>query len=119
MNKLRLIRRKQVKYAVNESKILQTVNSPFVLSMTYAFQTPRNLFMATDYCSGGDLYGILVKLGRFKEEMARFYIAEIIIGMEYLHSLKIIYRDLKPENVLIDSQGHVKIADFGLSRLDV
>lgn len=69
-----------------------------------------------DYCPRGDLAGELVKTGQFPEEVARFYIAELLLAIEYLHKKNIIYRDLKPENMLIDVFGHMKLADFGLSK---
>lgn len=72
--------------------------------------------MILDYCPGGDLAFHLNKRQIFDEKEARFYIAEVILAMEYIHSLNIIYRDLKPENILIDSTGHVKLADFGLAK---
>lgn len=72
-----------------------------------------------ELCSGGDLYGLLQKYGYFKEEIAKFYLAEILLGLEYLHNLDIVYRDLKPENILLTSEGHLKIADFGLCKQNV
>ncbi len=72
--------------------------------------------MALDYCPGKDLALHIVNYGVFSQEVAKFYIAELILAIEYLHSLDIIYRDLKPENILLDEQGHIKLADFGLSK---
>lgn len=72
--------------------------------------------MALDYCSGKDMALHLANHGVFSEEMAKFYISELILAVEYLHSLDIIYRDLKPENILLDQDGHIKLADFGLSK---
>lgn len=72
-----------------------------------------------DFCPGGELFYHLHNLGRLTEEQARFYISEILLGLEYLHSLDILYRDLKPENILLDIDGHVKITDFGLSKENI
>lgn len=72
--------------------------------------------MILDYCSGGDLAFHLNKRQIFDEKDAQFYIAEVILAIEYIHSLNIIYRDMKPENILIDNDGHVKLADFGLAK---
>ena len=69
-----------------------------------------------EYCPGGELFYLLKKTNALSEEKARFYIIEILLGLEYLHENKIIYRDLKPENILLDARGHVKIADFGLAK---
>ena len=81
-----------------------------------AFQTADKLFFVLDYCSGGELFFHLGKVGRFPEVRARFYAAQITLALEYVHSLDIIYRDLKPENVLLDNKGNVRLTDFGLSK---
>ncbi|KAM3139083.1 hypothetical protein pb186bvf_008894 [Paramecium bursaria] len=119
MNKARIVRRRQLKYAVIEAKILIQVSHPYVINLQYSFQTPQNLYLAMELCGGGDLYQILQKYGYFKENIAKFYLAQILLGLEYLHGLNVVYRDLKPENILIDSEGYVKLADFGLSKMDV
>ena len=73
--------------------------------------------MVTDFMIGGELFFHLRKSYKFSEERARLYAAEILLAIEYLHKLGIIYRDLKPENILLDYNGHVKLTDFGLSKL--
>lgn len=70
-----------------------------------------------DLCTGGELFFHLNKLRYFEEEQARFYFSEILLGLEYLHNKNIVYRDIKPENILIDIDGHIRIADFGLSKI--
>ena len=70
-----------------------------------------------DLCAGGELFYLLHQKGRLPEQVAKFYFAEILLGLEYIHSKGIIYRDLKPENVLLDIDGHIKLADFGLSKV--
>ena len=72
-----------------------------------------------DLCAGGELFYLLHQTGSLSEEAAKFYFAEILLGLEYMHKLGIIYRDMKPENVLIDIDGHIKLADFGLSKQDM
>jgi protein-serine/threonine kinase len=84
--------------------------------MHYAFQSPKKLHMVLEYCPGGELFFHLSRAGRFSEGRTRFYASEICLAIGHLHSRKIIYRDLKPENLLLDSEGHIKITDFGLSK---
>lgn len=93
------------------------VRSPFIVKLHYAFQTPDKLYFVVDFLNGGELYYHLRKKVKFNEKMARFYIAEILLALEDLHTVGIIYRDLKPENILLDSSGHIKLTDFGLSKL--
>lgn len=80
------------------------------------FQDDRHLYMLLEYVIGGELFSHLRKAGQFTNDMTRFYAAEIVLAIEYLHSKDIIYRDLKPENLLLDSAGHVKITDFGFAK---
>lgn len=70
-----------------------------------------------DLCAGGELFYLLHQKGRMNEQAAKFYFAEILLGLEYIHKKGIVYRDLKPENVLVDIDGHIKLADFGLSKV--
>eukprot|EP00742_Colponemidia_sp_Colp-10_P009663 GILJ01010561.1.p1 GENE.GILJ01010561.1~~GILJ01010561.1.p1 ORF type:complete len:842 (-),score=140.48 GILJ01010561.1:205-2730(-) len=116
LKKKTVIEKKQVKYATTERNVLEAVNHPFIISLQYAFQTTDKLFLVLDYCSGGDLAFHLAKKRRFGEDQARFYAAEIVLAVEHLHQLDVVYRDLKPENVLLDHEGHVRLADFGLSK---
>ena len=118
LNKEYLIKNKLLRYAITECNILKKSKCPFILTLHYAFQTPENLYMVIDYCPGGDL-DFHLKLYLFEEDEAKFYIAELILAIEYLHNHNIIYRDLKPENILIDSENHIKLADFGLARENV
>ncbi len=74
------------------------------------------MFLVLEYCPCGDIGDILKKEKRFSEEVARIYIAEILLAIEYLHSEGIIYRDLKPDNIIVDEDGHIKLTDFGLSK---
>lgn len=119
LNKEFLIKQKQLKYAIGECKILAYLNHPFIIKLNYAFQTPKNLYMVLDYCPNGDLMTHLGEKSRFPESVAKFYIAEIILAIEYLHTLDIVYRDLKPENILLDRAGHIRLADFGLAKENV
>lgn len=113
--------RSSYRHAVDERAVLGlTVGKPSFVQLRYAFQTRTNIYLVTDFCDGGDLFFYLAanQCG-LDEDRARFIVAEIILAMECLHELDVIYRDLKPENILLDGAGHVRIADFGLSkRLD-
>lgn len=87
--------------------------------MVYAFQNEDKLFYILEYCPGGELFFYLQKIGRFKESASQFYAANILLAIRDLHSYKIVYRDMKPENVLVDADGYLKLTDFGLSRENV
>lgn len=121
LKKSTLILKKQLKYAIGEVNILKKLYSPFVLQLHYAFQTPHYLYLCLDYCPYGDLSEYLMNQddGILDEDEARFIIAQLILAVEHLHSLNIIYRDMKPENVLIGADGYIRLADFGLSKGDV
>lgn len=114
LNKELLMMKKQIKYAQAEANILKNSNHPFMLSMSFSFQTPTNLYMVIDYCSGGDLSILITQQNYLTEDQARFYVAELVLAIENLHKMKVFYRDLKPENILLDHDGHIKLADFGL-----
>lgn len=107
---------KKLERAIAEKRVLARLCHPFVVSLHWAFQTQGHLFMVLDYCSGGELFYHLQRRGSFDEADSRFYICEILLGLEYLHSQGILYRDLKPENCLLDGEGHVRLTDFGLSK---
>ena len=115
MNKKVLITSEQVKYAVSEANIMKTLDHPYILKLYYSFQTPTNLFMAVEYCPNGDLSQILDTFTILDEDIAKFLIAQVILGMKYMHEKGIIFRDLKPENILLDGKGHIRLADFGLA----
>ena len=114
-----LVKNNHLKYAISEANILKQANHPFVLKLHYSFQTPDNLYMILDLCSGGDLAFHLGKREIFDEPVAMLFIAEVALAIDYIHSLNVIYRDLKPENILIDGEGHIKLADFGLAKENI
>lgn len=116
MKKQFLINNNQVKYAVSEANIMKTLDHPYILKLIFSFQTPSNLYMAVEYCSNGDLSEILDEYSLLDEEIAKFLTAELILAMKYMHEKGVIFRDLKPENILIDSDGHIRLADFGLAK---
>ncbi|KAK2174935.1 hypothetical protein NP493_765g01041 [Ridgeia piscesae] len=105
--------------ALNERIMLSLVStgegSPFIVCMTYAFQTPEKLCFILDLMNGGDLHYHLSQHGVFLEKEVRFYAAEVILGLEHMHNRFVVYRDLKPANILLDENGHVRISDLGLA----
>jgi serine/threonine protein kinase len=102
---------------VTERDAMALVLSPFVVRLFYSFRSSNAMFLVMEYMIGGDLGQLLSNFGFMDEDMARFYLSEICVALEYLHRHGIIHRDLKPDNVLIASDGHIKLSDFGLSRL--
>jgi serum/glucocorticoid-regulated kinase 2 len=119
LKKEQVIRRKQFEHTMAERRILEEIDHPFIVSLRFAFQTTQKLYMVFDFFNGGELFHYLSKGGRFSEDRARLYAAEIALGLEHVHSMNIIYRDLKPENLLLDADGHIRITDFGLSKENV
>ena len=119
---LKVIRKAEVlgkrleRYIMTEKRVLSYVKHPFIASMKAAFQTPENLLILMDYIPGGELSSYLNREKRFDEEKARLYICEILLALEALHSLHVAYRDLKPGNILLDSEGHTVLIDFGLAK---
>ena len=104
---------------MTEKNVLSTISHPFIVRLHYAFQTSVRLFMILDFCPGGDLGERLQEEGTFTEDRSRIYLSEITLALEELHKRDIIYRDLKPDNVLLDQEGHALLTDFGLSKEDV
>lgn len=117
-----IVQKKEVAHTVGERNILvrtATTDSPFIVGLKFSFQTPSELYLVTDYMSGGELFWHLQKEGRFDERRAKFYIAELILAIQHLHNNDIVYRDLKPENILLDANGHIALCDFGLSKANL
>ncbi|KAJ3364797.1 Ribosomal protein S6 kinase alpha-2 [Allomyces javanicus] len=103
---------------IKERDILASINNhPFLVTLRYAFQDDRHLYLLLDWVEGGELWYYVASEGMCLEDTACFYVAEIVLALEHLHSIGIIYRDLKLENILIDGTGHLKMTDFGLSKL--
>ncbi|XP_063690747.1 G protein-coupled receptor kinase 5-like isoform X4 [Bolinopsis microptera] len=115
LNKKRIKKKKGEMMALNEKELLEKVNSIFVVSLAYAYETKENLCMVLTLMNGGDLKFHIHSMGAFTEDRARFYTAEILCGIQHLHQCNIVYRDLKPENILLDDAGHVRISDLGLA----
>lgn len=116
MKKERLLQKKQEVHVRNEKNILSQISHPFIVKFYASFQDKNNIFFVQEFVRGGEMFTHLRSAGRFPTKIAKFYHAELVLAFEYLHSLDIIYRDLKPENLLLDSKGHVKITDFGFAK---
>lgn len=99
-----------------ERNILTKIHHPFIVQLCYAFQTKSKLYLVMDFLQGGDLFSRLSGEITFREDVAKFYLAELALALEHLHCLGIVHRDLKPENILLDTDGHIRLTDFGLSK---
>jgi serine/threonine protein kinase len=116
INKARMVEDHRVKFVMAERNILTKARHPFIVTLKFAFQTPTTFYLGLEYVPGGDLYHRLDLALALPLDEVKFYVSEIALALHYLHSIGIIYRDLKPENVLLDGDGHIKLTDFGVSR---
>jgi serine/threonine protein kinase len=114
--KERYFKENLIAYAMSERNVLCQLQHPFITQLHYAFQTAERLIFIIELCPGGDLGKLLMRKPCLDERLALMYFCEMILAIEELHNHDIIYRDLKPENVMFDADGHVKITDFGLSK---
>ncbi|EDR25968.1 hypothetical protein, conserved [Entamoeba dispar SAW760] len=119
IEKKQIIEYEEIEHTMSERRILSKLRHPFLVNLYYSFQTPTHLFYIIDYCPGGEFYYYLQKNGKVSEEDAKFYAAQILLAIEHLHSSNIVYRDIKPENILIGADGYLRLTDFGLSKENV
>ena len=128
MQKLRVISKRSVHSVMNERKILETLRNTFIVNMHFAFQDRENLYLVLDLKNGGDLRYHISKTKKFNEIQAKFFIACMVSGLEYIHCNNILHRDIKPENLVFDDKGYLKvfktevrlylhITDFGIARI--
>ncbi|XP_046482879.1 microtubule-associated serine/threonine-protein kinase 3 isoform X1 [Neodiprion pinetum] len=117
INKNNLMLRNQVEQVFAERDIMSFTDNPFVVSMYCSFETKKHLCLVMEYVEGGDCANLLKNIGPLPPDMARFYFAETVLAVEYLHNYGIVHRDLKPDNLLITALGHIKLTDFGLSKM--
>ncbi|XP_065217362.1 cAMP-dependent protein kinase catalytic subunit gamma-like [Planococcus citri] len=116
LKKEKIVRLEQVQRVHYEKRILQSVVSPFLVDLRFVFKTNSYLFLVMPMIRGGEIYSYLKTLRHFSEHQTRFYSAQIILAFQYLHSLNVVYRDLKPENVLLECDGYIKIIDYGFAK---
>lgn len=114
-----IVKESMVAHTLSEKKILQEMNHPFIVSLKCAFQTESKLYLVLDFLAGGELFYHLKEDTKFTVERAKFYIASIVLALEHLHKHNIIYRDLKPENVVLNNEGYAVLTDFGLAKSSV
>ncbi|KAK9707045.1 hypothetical protein RND81_07G169300 [Saponaria officinalis] len=119
LRKKNVIRKNAIHSIQTERDILTIVDNPFVVRLFYSFTSRENLYLVMEYLNEGDLYSLLRNLGCLDEDSARTYIAEVVLALDYLHSLNVVHRDLKPDNLLIAHDGHIKLTDFGLSKVGI
>ncbi|MCQ2821506.1 MAG: serine/threonine-protein kinase [archaeon] len=112
-----IVKRKQIDHTKTERMMLEKLRHPFIVRLFYAFQDKDNLYFVTEFMQGGEMFFHLHRNPQYKDKAVIFYLSEILLAIEYMHKKNYIYRDLKPENVLIDFQGHIKLTDFGLSKI--
>ncbi|KAI8979745.1 kinase-like domain-containing protein [Mycotypha africana] len=117
LRKSKIISRSEVTHTMAEKTVLAKVRNPFIVPLKFAFQSPDKLYLVLAFINGGELFHHLQVEGRFNEERARFYTAELFCALQCLHGFNVVYRDLKPENILIDYNGHIALCDFGLCKL--
>jgi serine/threonine protein kinase len=117
LKKFEIIKLKQVDHILNEVKILSMIDHPFLVKIEGFSQDDKFLYLILELVNGGELFTYLRNVGKFSAPQACFYAAQVVVMFEYLHSKNIIYRDLKPENVLIDKDGYLKLTDFGFAKI--
>lgn len=116
LSKAEVIRLKQQEHIRSERKILLKVDHPFIVKLYKTFEDPDHVYFLLEYVYGGEVFSHLRQAGRFSKEYTKFYAGQIVLVLKYLHEMNIVYRDLKPENLLISANGYIKITDFGFAK---
>lgn len=119
MRKSEMINKNMVSQVITERNALALSRSPFCVNLFYSLQSVSYVYLVMEYMVGGDLKSLLTMYGYLDEAAARFYVAEVTLALQYLHEHGIIHRDIKPDNMLISATGHVKLTDFGLSKIEM
>jgi serine/threonine protein kinase len=117
LDKAAIVKRKQIEHTKAERRVMERVaEHPYIVQLKFAFQSPTRLYLILEYVPGGELFFHLARLRLFPEAWVRVWAAELVLALGHLHLLGVVFRDLKPENVLLDAQGHCKLVDFGLCK---
>ncbi|KIH42525.1 hypothetical protein ANCDUO_27490 [Ancylostoma duodenale] len=116
LNIHKVIKTRQVEHVHNEKKVLNQLEHPFIVKLISTDMDDTNLYMIMEFIPGGELFSYLRASRVFSNAMSRFYAAEIVCALEYIHGKNIVYRDLKPENLMLCRDGHIKMADFGFAK---
>ncbi|XP_017084955.2 serine/threonine-protein kinase greatwall isoform X5 [Drosophila eugracilis] len=119
MRKSEMINKNMVSQVITERNALALSRSQFCVSLFYSLQSLSYVYLVMEYMVGGDLKSLLAMFGYFDEPTSRFYVAEMVMALQYLHQHGIVHRDIKPDNMLLSASGHVKLTDFGLSKIDM
>lgn len=117
MKKELLLKKYQLNHIKDEQYFLSRISSPWIVNLNSSFQEGDFLYLVMEYLPGGDLMNLLMKKETLPEEQAKFYLCELILAIETVHQKNCIHRDVKPDNILIDKDGHIKISDFGLAKI--
>ena len=117
LKKTSILKMKQTKHLYDEKEVMELLDHIFITKLISTFQDGRYVYFLMEYACGGELSTRMKKMGTLPPSHAQFYISELILALEFLHVKNIVYRDLKPENILIDRTGHIKLADFGFSKV--
>lgn len=116
LNKSTVVQMEQVERTLMEKRILQSVNNKFLIDLRFVFKTNSNLFLVIPFIPGGELFTYMRNTDSFADDQVMFYTAQVVLAFEYLHAMDIVYRDLKPENVLLDCDGYVRMVDYGFAK---
>lgn len=119
MRKAEMINKNMISQVITERNALALSRSPYCVTLFYSLQTASYIYLVMEYMVGGDLKSLLAVTGYFDEAAARFYCAEVTLALQYLHGHGIVHRDIKPDNMLVSHTGHVKLTDFGLSKIEL
>lgn len=117
LEKSKVIRLKQKQHLLDERRALHFANFPFIVTLVTSFKDYNYVFLVMPFVPGGEMFSYLRRSGKFEEDQAQFYAAQVALSFEYLHNVNLVYRDLKPENILIDERGYLKIADLGFCKV--
>uniref|UniRef100_A0A1I7YY77 Protein kinase domain-containing protein n=1 Tax=Steinernema glaseri TaxID=37863 RepID=A0A1I7YY77_9BILA len=117
LNIAKLVSTRQVEHVHNEKRVLAQLQHPFIVKLLSTAKDQINVYMILEFVSGGEIFSYLRASGAFPSPMAKFYAAEVVLALEYIHSFNIAYRDLKPENLMLTADGHIKLTDFGFAKV--